>query len=856
VISTTVPVSLRFAMRELRGGLSGFYVLIACIALGVAAIAGVNSVSRALTEGVRAEGRVILGGDLAFSLISREASPDELAYLRSKGRVGQVATMRAMVRRPGVDAQALVELKAVDDAYPHRGRMRLDQTTVADAGPAEVNALLAARGGTPGALAAPELLDRIGAAVGDRILLGSGELEIRGLIATEPDRLSSGVGFGPRLIVSIDALRGTGLVQPGSLITWAYRLLLPRGANSPGPMGDVRAEALERFPEAGWSIRARTNASPGLTRNLERFSQFLTLVGLTALVVGGVGVANAVASFVDLKRPAIATLKCLGARGSTVFQVYLLQILALAGLGILVGLAVGALLPFAAKAALADLVPVSGIGLYPRELALAALYGVLVTLCFALGPLGRAREMPATSLFADRALGSPLRPPLVYRAAQLAAFVALGALAVLLSGDGELALTYIASVVAVFVVLRLVALGIMWIARRAGTIRGTTLRLAVRNIHRPGALTPSVVLSLGLGLTLLVSLALIDTNLRSQLSGAVAERAPDFFFVDIQNRERDTFVDLLQRTSPGGDVQTVPMLRGRFVAVKGVAASDIRAGEDSRWALRGDRGITYSDTVPENSTVVTGEWWPANYTGEPLVSLADDIAQGLGVMVGDEITVNVLGRNVTARVANLRRLDWESLSINFVLVFSPNTFAGAPHSHLATLKLPEGSAREAERAVLSAVTPAFPGVTSVSVRDAIGSVNAIISDLALGIRAAASLALFVSMLVLGGALAAGHRQRRQDAVILKTLGATRGRLLSAFSLEYGLLGLATALFAVAAGSGAAWYVITRVMELNFSLQPEIAIAAAAIALAVTLGLGLAGTWRILSVKPAPYLRNL
>lgn len=850
--AAALPVSLRFALRELRGGLSGFYVLIACIALGVGAIAGVNSVSRALTEGVRAEGRVILGGDLAFSLISREADADELAFLESRGRVGQIATMRAMVRRPGAEGQALVELKAVDGSYPHRGALVVEPAGAAGNG----RSLLALRNGTPGALVAPELLDRLGAAVGDRILMGSREFDIRGVIRSEPDRLSSGVGFGPRLIVSVEALREAGLVQPGSLITWVYRLLLPQGANGTRAMGDVRAEALERFPEAGWSIRARTNASPGLTRNIERFSQFLTLVGLTALVVGGVGVANAVASFVDLKRPAIATLKCLGARGATIFRVYLFQILMLSGLGTLIGLAIGAILPFIARAALADLVPVSGVSFYPLELGLGALYGFLVTLCFALGPLGRAREMPATSLFADRALGSPVKPPLVYRAAQLAALLCLGALAVLLSGDGELALTYIGAVVAVFVVLRVVALGIMWAARRVGTIRGTTLRLAVRNIHRPGALTPSVVLSLGLGLTLLVSLALIDTNLRGQLAGAVVDRAPDFFFVDIQNGERQAFIDLVRQTAPGGDLETVPMLRGRFMEIKGVPASEIRAGEDARWALRGDRGVTYSSTVPENSTVVSGQWWPENYAGDPLVSLADDIAEGLGVTVGDAVTVNVLGRNVTARVANLRRLDWESLSINFVLVFSPNTFAGAPHSHLATLRLPEGSGRDTERAVLAAVTPGFPGVTSVSVRDAIESVNAVIGDLALAIRAAASLALFVSMLVLGGALAAGHRQRRQDAVILKTLGATRRRLLGAFSLEYGILGLATALFAVAAGTGAAWYVVTRIMELGFSFQPEIAIAAAGIALAVTLGLGLAGTWRILSVKPAAFLRNL
>jgi putative ABC transport system permease protein len=842
------PVAFRFALRELRGGLSGFRVFVTCIALGVAAIAGVNSVARALTESISAEGRTILGGDLAFSLVHREATEEEQAFLEAGGEVGRVATMRAMARRPDGEAQTLVELKAVDESYPHGGELRLED------GGSNPQGRFTARDGIYGALVAPGLLDRLGVSRGDRILLGDAAIEIRGVIRSEPDFLSGNIGFGPRLMISMEALRATGLIRPGSLITWIYRVRLPDEGRR--TMARFRAEARQLFPEAGWSIRSRYNAAPSLQRNIERFSQFLTLVGLTALVVGGVGVANAIASFVDLKRPAIATLKCLGAASGLVFRTYLIQIIVLASLGIGIGLAVGAVLPFVAKAALADILPVSAVRLYPFELSIAVAFGLLVTLSFALAPLGRAGRMPAASLFGDRAVASPVHAPIAYRVAQVLAFVCLAGLAVLVSGDRDLAVLFVLSVVVAFIVLRLVGSAIMWAARRIGTVRGTALRLAVRNIHRPGALTASVVLSLGLGLTLLVSLALIDTNLRGQLSGTVMERAPDFFFLDIQNNERDEFVALLEDIVPSGEIETVPMLRGRIVTVKDTPATAVRAREGTRWALRGDRGVTYSAKAPANSTVVAGEWWPADYEGEPLVSLEAEIAEGIGVAIGDTITVNVLGRNVTARVANLRRLEWESLSINFVMVFSPNTFRGAPHSHLATLRLPDGAGRAAERAVISRMTQAFPGVTTVSVRNAIDTINEMIADLALAVRLAASLALVISMLVLGGALAAGHRQRRQDAVILKTLGATRRRLLSAFALEYGLLGAATAVFAVAAGAVSAWYVVTRVMDLSFSFQPVVALFALAIALAVTLGIGLAGTWRILSVKPAALLKNL
>jgi len=843
---TRLPVAARFALRELRGGLRGFYVFLACIALGVAAIAGVNSVARALSAGIAAEGRAILSGDLAFSLVGREASAEEREVLASLGSLDVMIETRAMARRADGTDQALVELKAVGDQYP-----RIGSFVLAGGGP--LAEALGQRDGTFGAVAAPALLEALGLKPGDRIALGEATLTLSDTIVEEPDRLFSGIGFGPRLLISDAALAATGLVRPGSLATWHYRVALPQG----GSVEAAAALVKERLPDAGWRVRTRDDASPGLNRNIERFAQFLTLVGLTALVVGGVGVANAVTSFVDLKRRSIATLKCLGASSRTVFATYATQVLIVACVGILLGLAVGAAIPFLAREALADLLPVrSAPALFPLELMLAALFGLLVTAAFALGPLARASRMPATHLFADRALGSPERPPLSSRAAQGAAFLALAGLALLLSDDRRLALIYIGATLAAFIVLRLVASGVMALAARAGRVRGTALRLAIRNIHRPGALTPSVVLSLGLGLTLLVALALIEASLRGQLAGEIREAAPDYFFLDVQRAEAADFAAALARAAPGGEIARVPMLRGRITSLNGVPVERIVPPDEARWVLRGDRGITFSGTLPENSRLVSGAWWAPDHSGEPLVSFDDEIARALNLQLGDAVEVNVLGRTVTARLANTRVVDWESLSINFVMVFSPNTFAGAPFSELATLRLPEGARPEVRQAVMSTAANGFPGVTAIDVGDALASVNALVGQLATAVRAAASITLVVSMLVLAGALAAGHRQRRQDAVILKALGATRKKLLAAFALEYGLLGAAAALFAVLAGSVAAWFVVAQVMDLDFAFRPGVAAGAILIALAVTIGLGLAGTWRILSVRPAPFLRNL
>jgi len=846
-------LSLRFALRELRGGLKGFYIFLACLALGVTAIAGVGSVSRSLSEGISQGGSTILGGDISFELVHREASAEELAYIEALGDVSRIATMRAMARRSDGADQTLVELKAVDGFYPLTGTVE----TSSGAAFASLLAQQPAADDLWGVLVAPELLARLDLAVGDTLKIGDLTVLISDTLTVEPDRLSTGFGFGPRLMMSEAALRDSGLIQPGSLMDWVYRVNLPPGGNLDADLARIETEAEADFPLAGWDIDTRSNASPGLRRNIERFAQFLTLVGLTALVIGGVGIANAVRAYLDTKQKVIATFKSVGASGGFVFRVYLLQIMVLAVIGIAIGLLAGAAIPFLASGFLRNVLPVeTAMGVYPQELALAVLYGVLTTLVFALWPLGKIQTISPTALFRDGADAGARLPGWPYLIAFLASAAALASAAILLSYDPFIASVFVGACAAAFLLLRVVAEIIMAVAKRVPRPQSTPWRLAIGNLHRKGALTPSVVLSLGLGLALLVSLTLIDSNLRRQLSSTVAEQAPSFFFVDIQNSDLETFKEGVRAVAPTGDVQSVPMLRGRVMSLAGVPVAEIEAPPGSEWALRGDRGITYSATIPNNSKLTDGEWWPADYQGKPLVSFDSELAGEFGLKIGDEISVNVLGREITAEIANLREVEWESLAINFVLVFSPNTFAGAPHTHLATLTYPEGSTEAAEFEVLKAITAAFPAVTSVRVKDALDQANQVIGQLALAVRLAASIALVASILVLGGALAAGQRHRVYDAVILKTLGATRRQLIQAFGLEYLLLGTVTAVFGLIAGSAAAWFVLENIMGVDFTFLPSVAFSALLTALVLTVGFGLAGTWRLLGQKAAPVLREL
>jgi putative ABC transport system permease protein len=408
----------------------------------------------------------------------------------------------------------------------------------------------------------------------------------------------------------------------------------------------------------------------------------------------------------------------------------------------------------------------------------------------------------------------------------------------------------------VFVLLRGVAIAVMAMARAAPRPRSPLMRLALANIHRPAALTPTVVLSLGLGMALLVTVIEIDGNLRQQLTASLPAKAPSFFFIDIPAAERATFDAAIRAQAPQAELERVPLLRGRIIAVNGVAAEEIDAKPDAAWVLHGDRGITYAQTVPEGSRVVEGTWWDKDYKGPPLVSLDRRIADGLHLNVGDTITVNVLGRNFAARIASLRAVDWQSLGLNFVLVFSPGAFRGAPQTDVATVTFPSGGTTREEAALLSAVARAFPTVTPVPVKEAISAVGTIVANLATAVQAASAVTLISAVLVLSSALAAGHRHRVYDAVVLKTFGATRGQLITAYLIEYLLIGCAAIIFGVVAGSIAGWRVVSDLMRLPFTWQALPALTAALVALAITALFGLIGIFAALGRKPAEVLRNL
>lgn len=835
-----LPLAFRLAGRELRGGVAGLRIVLACLALGVAAIAAVGSLRAGIEQGLARDGARILGGDLEIRGGAQPLPPALDAFLRARGaRLSHVVTLRSMLVAAS-GARVLVELKAVDGAWP----------LVGSAGITPQQPLATALDASPqgyGLLVEPVLLDRLGLRLGDVLTLGRAKVVLRGVLEAEPDRVASFGLFGLRAMVSDAVLPESALLAPGAIAEYRLRAKLPQGADPTATAAAIR----HRFGDQGWRIRLAGDAAPGVSQFIDRTSLFMTLVGLTALLVGGIGVANGVRAWLEARARSIATLRCLGASSGLVFAMALIQVMALAALGVLLGLVAGALLPLAGFVLLRDVLPVPPVvGLFPAPLALAALYGLLTAAAFALWPLGRAMRIPGAALFRDTILPAKARPPGWLLAANLALVLALVALTVILAPEPRFALGFCAAALATLALFRAGGWLLMRGARLLRPAR-IALRLGVGNLHRPGAPTPLLLTSLGIGLSTLAAVALIQANLRSQLAEQMPERAPSFFFIDIQDSQMPRFRQVVEAEPLAHDLQQVPSLRARVVSVGGIPAERVAATPDTRWALRGDRGLTYAAAEPAGTTLVAGRWWPADYAGPPLLSFDAALAQGWGLHVGDHIRLNVLGRDIDYTIANLRRIDWRSLGINFTMIATPNPIAQAPHSHIATVRVDEaGQAR-----LLRAVTDALPNVSGIRVADVLATVAALLGQLATALAATGSLTLVAGALVLAGAVAAGQRRRIREAVILKTIGATRSQIRAAWLVEFGLLGLVAGLLAALVGSAASWAVLVLVMHTGWAPLPGTLALVIASCVVLMLVFGYAGTEAALRAKAAPLLRN-
>lgn len=825
------------ARRELRGGIAGFRILILCLALGVAAIAAVGLLRSAIEGGLADQGSVILGGDAQMSFTYRFANDAEKAWMAAHAtKVSEIVDFRSLAV-VGED-RALTQVKAVDDAWPLLGDAGLEAGTLAEA--------FAVKDGLPGGIMEKVLADRLGLKVGDTFVLGLQTFRLGALLLKEPDSATSGLGLGPRTLVRTADLAHSGLIAPGTLYETDYRLLLP-GAD----LDALKAAAETAFRDKGMRWTDRRHAAQGVERFVARLGSFLILVGLAGLAVGGVGVASAVRAFMEARVATIATLKVLGAESSLVLRVYLLQIGVICAIGVGLGLVIGAGGLLSGAPLLAGVMPFPvSFGLYPAPLLEAAFYGAVTGLLFALWPLAQAVRQKATALY--RGTAERVWPKAAHLAAMAAVLALFVGAAVWFSGSAMLALGTLGGVFAALVVLAGAGLGLTLLARWMARLRlvdgRPALRWALAAIGGPRSEAMAVVLSLGLGLSVLAVVGQIDANFRASIARDLPAKAPSFFFMDLQDAEVAPFLAMVRGNPAVSKVETAPMLRGILSKINGVNARDV-VGD--HWVVMGDRGITFADAPPPGIQVTAGQWWPKDYTGPAQISFAADEAAEMHLKLGDRLTVNILGRDIEATITSFRKVDFSNAGMGFVMAMSPSAVAGAPHTSIATVY----SSPEAEAALLRETSKAFPNITAISVKEAIGRVVDALGAIATATVLAAGAVLVTGVVVLIGGAAAGVPARMREAAVLKVLGAMRGRVLASFALRSALMGAAAGLVAIVAGGIGGWAVLRLVMDLPYAFEPWSALGIVAGGMLATLAAGVAFALAPISARPARVLRD-
>ena len=828
----------RFAFRELRGGLRGFRVFLACLALGVAAIAAVGTVRASIEAGLTRDGAALLGGDAEVEFTYRFAREAELAFLNDiSDQVSETVDFRSMVvvDRDDTTERGLTQVRAVDDLYPLIGAVQLSPDIPLDTALADF-----------GSVMERVLADRLGLAAGDTFRLGEQTFTLRAILDRYPDNSAGGFGLGPRTIVLTEDLAGSGLIAEGTLFSTQYRLDLPAGVD----LAALEAQAEDQFSDSGLRWRDSRRGAGGVAQFVDRIGAFLILVGLSGLAVGGVGVSAAVRAYLAGKTGVIATLKTLGATRATIFQTYFVQVGVLTLLGIALGLILGAALPVVFAPIIEARLPIPAVfAVYPAPLFEAAVYGLLAALVFTLWPLAKTEDIRAATLFRDAFGASTGLPKLRYLLTIVLLIGLLIGAAMWFSGTVFLTLWTAGGIITALVLLVLAAILVRWIARRLRRpARGRpALRLAFGAIGARGAETTSVVLSLGLGLTVLAAVGQIDGNLRSAFADDLPEVAPSYFFVDIQPDQIDGFQDRLNTDPAVSRVDTAPMLRGIITQINGQPAEEVANGH---WVTQGDRGITYAAAQPSGTVVTDGTWWPEDYAGPPQVSFSAEEAAEMGLNLGDMMTVNVLGRDITAEVTSFREVSWEDAGIGFVLAMNQSALAGAPHSWISTVYAEE----QAEAQILRDLATAYPNITAIRIRDAIDQVIELVGGISAATRYGALITLITGFLVLIGAAAAGERARTFESAVLKTIGAPRGRIIASFTLRAALVGLAAGAVALGTGILGGWAVSTFVMDTGYEVIWSSALLIVFGGVIATTLAGLAFAWRPLAARPAQVLR--
>lgn len=883
------------AWRETRGAWRHFLYFFVCIAVGVGALVGVSLFSAHVDRTVTKEARGLLGGDLEIRS-SHPLSEQGQSVLHSLGDRGIVTThvseLVAMAaqsqdvdrKRGAAQTTQIIELKAVDSSYPLYGTLKLEPVR-------SVDSLLHPDSGTCnrqpclGAIVQESLLLRMDLSIGDPLKIGQATYKITGIVRTEPDRMANAFSLGPRVIISQEGLQAAELIKPGSRVRERHLLKLPTGT----VLEPLREELRGRLAAERVRVTGYREAQPQLKRFLEQLSRYLGLIGLTALFIGGLGVAMSIQAFLQEKLKVIAILKILGADSGTIIRAYVVQALGLGLLGSLAGMLLGIVLqhllpPFLAGIFVSDLLDQLGVSTDLSQASLLPLMkggalGLLTTLLFTLWPLLKIREVKPAAIFrrevesASLGTNSPRSPWWIRsgfndsRAVLVAVAIAigLGALSIWQAGSWKVGGLFLgglmAAAVLIFVSAKLLLGGIRVLPKPVSL----SLRYAMGNIMRPGGHTHGILVAIGVSVTTIVTVALVEQSLLHQIGNTRPDDAPTFFFIDVQPDQTERFANLIRQKTSGSSPELTPLVRARLHAVNGevVKVEGTREDEDDpeeegkdlrrkRWYLSREYVLTFLDQVPKGNDIIQGTWWkPGQAFAEAEVSVEEEAAKSLGLEIGSTLEFDIQGATISAKVSSIRKVDWGNFSTNFYMILSPGSLDGAPLTYVATIRVPS----DIEVSLQQAVVASFPNVSAIHIGDVLDNFTRVLDRLALAIRAVAIFCVVTGALVMAAALAATRYRRLYESVIFKALGATRGLIARTFAAEYALLGMVGGVMAICLSSALSWLVLIYIFDLTWGLHPTVLLTGLACTIILTLCVGFLSTFNILGKRPLTILRH-
>ena len=834
--------ALKIAFRELSGGLKGFWIYLACIMLGTAAIASAGSVTEVFSRGLTSEARVLLGGDALFTTRQRQFTPEESAYILDLGEVAESAGLDIMVSAGGRRRQ--VDLRGVDANYPLVGEVTLSGAPLKHDGTDFQSALASQSEGEGqdtlwGTVVSQSFLDAFDVEIGDTVQFGQIKAVIRARLDGTPDRVGSPGAFAPQAMLSLKPVKDAGYLEPGQIFAYGYRVSFKE--SNIGQFEAIEKTTKETFKDVGLRIREPSDAVDGLQQLLTTLNGFLSIIGIAALVAGGVGVAQATTSFLETRIASIAALKALGADSGSIRSAYVMQFGFLAFIGALIGMMIGAAAPYLLIALPANGIPLpKTLGIYPAPLLKALALGMLAAAIFALPAIGRARATRPAALFRQVSERVKTKTPMFERLSAFGAAALLAALAIFTSANTGVTAILLVGAMLAWAVFLLAAFLVRKLAGRlAKTANGFWL-LMLSNLGGPGSLAPTIVPALGLGIALLTLVASVQANLLRQISETAPRNAPSLVFSQIPNDGVERFAALVADNNieiGNSDVfRSAPFLQGRVTSLNDAPIDKDKVARSERWVVQGETSLTYLSKQPPEVELTKGEWWPEDYAGDLLVSVEIDVAKGLRVDVGDTIGFRIFGREVTATISSLRRVDWGTFSIssNTAFILSPGTLEAAKPYYVAIAKTPADN----EDPLIAAIGKEFPDLVVFQTRPALATAARLFGNIATAVNAAAAVVTIAGLLVLLGAFAAMARKRQTEAALLKVFGAERKNILALYGAEFAFAGACGAIIGAGIGMAGAYPIVTQVFEAEwvFPWRESLGITGLAIGISALGGL--------------------